>query len=171
MNNASQRKRWTRSIRGHRDCINIEMWIIRSLGSSYLTLSSLRAIPETKNVDLISKNAQFAFCYMKISNSTRPTQCPFCKTLNYAVEYRGVKTKEEKGIEQIEEQRVIEAKIRMRQQELQDEELRMLTRQEISSSSRSMLPGEVGYSTGEVDEEIVSYQIPLRQSLRPRQNR
>ncbi|THG08621.1 hypothetical protein TEA_012715 [Camellia sinensis var. sinensis] len=70
-----------------------------------------------------------------------------------------------------EEQRVIEAKIRMRQQELQDEELKMLTRQEISSSSRSMLPGEVGYSTGEVDEEIVSSQEPLRQSLRPRQNR
>ncbi|KAF5949767.1 hypothetical protein HYC85_011760 [Camellia sinensis] len=111
------------------------------------------------------------FLQMKTPNSTRPTQCPFCKTLNYAVEYRGVKTKEEKGIEQIEEQRVIEAKIRMRQQELQDEELRMLTRQEISSSSRSMLPGEVGYSTGEVDEEIVSSQEPLRQSLRPRQNR
>ncbi|KAL7218483.1 hypothetical protein ACSBR2_011693 [Camellia fascicularis] len=111
------------------------------------------------------------FLQMKTPNSTRPTQCPFCKTLNYAVEYRGVKTKEEKGIEQIEEQRVIEAKIRMRQQELQDEEPRMLTRQEISSSSRSMLPGEVGYSTGEVDEEIVSSQIPLRQSLRPRQNR
>ncbi|KAI7983453.1 hypothetical protein LOK49_LG15G00081 [Camellia lanceoleosa] len=70
-----------------------------------------------------------------------------------------------------EEQRVIEAKIRMRQQELQDQELRMLTRQEISSSSRSMLPGEVGYSIGKVDEEIVSSQIPLRQSLRPRQNR
>ncbi|KAI8011009.1 E3 ubiquitin-protein ligase DA2 [Camellia lanceoleosa] len=110
------------------------------------------------------------FLQMKTLNSTRPTQCPFCKTLNYAVEYRGVKTKEEKGIEQIEEQRVIEAKIRMRQQELQDEELGMLTRQEISSSSRSMLPGEVGYSIGEVDEEIVSSQIPLRQSLRPRQN-
>ncbi|KAL7252772.1 hypothetical protein ACSBR1_007357 [Camellia fascicularis] len=30
-----------------------------------LTLSSLRAIPETKNVDLISKNAQFAFVLSK----------------------------------------------------------------------------------------------------------
>jgi hypothetical protein len=28
-------------------------------------------------------------------------RCPFCKTENYAVEYRGVKTKEEKGLEQI----------------------------------------------------------------------
>lgn len=28
-------------------------------------------------------------------------RCPFCKTANYAVEYRGVKTKEEKGLEQI----------------------------------------------------------------------
>ncbi|KAJ6895014.1 hypothetical protein NC652_028686 [Populus alba x Populus x berolinensis] len=42
-------------------------------------------------------------------------RCPFCKTANYAVEYRGVKTKEEKGLEQIEEQRVKEAIIRMRQ--------------------------------------------------------
>ena len=28
-------------------------------------------------------------------------RCPYCKMLNYAVEYRGVKTKEEKGVEQI----------------------------------------------------------------------
>ncbi|CAL1366861.1 unnamed protein product [Linum trigynum] len=33
------------------------------------------------------------FLQMKNPNSTRPTQCPFCKTSNYAVEYRGVKTK------------------------------------------------------------------------------
>uniref|UniRef100_A0A7C9CMT5 RING-type domain-containing protein n=1 Tax=Opuntia streptacantha TaxID=393608 RepID=A0A7C9CMT5_OPUST len=58
------------------------------------------------------------FLQMKNPNSSRPTQCPFCKTSNYAVEYRGVKSKEERGMEQIEEQKVIEAKIRMRQQEL-----------------------------------------------------
>ncbi|XP_077251024.1 E3 ubiquitin-protein ligase GW2-like [Tasmannia lanceolata] len=85
------------------------------------------------------------FLQMKPPHSTRPTQCPFCKTSNYAVEYRGVKTKEEKGMEQIEEQRVIEAKIRMRLQERQDEEERMLKRQEISSSSRIVTPGEVEY--------------------------
>ena len=28
-------------------------------------------------------------------------RCPFCKTANYAVEYCGVKSKEEKGLEQI----------------------------------------------------------------------
>lgn len=76
------------------------------------------------------------FLQMKTPNSTRPTQCPFCKTFNYAVEYRGVKTKEEKGLEQIEEQRVIDAKIRMRRQEIQDEEERMQRRQNMSSSSR-----------------------------------
>lgn len=70
------------------------------------------------------------FLQMKNPNSARPTQypynlvfnyivwiwvngssclnvllnimrCPFCKTPNYAVEYRGVKTKEEKGMEQV----------------------------------------------------------------------
>ncbi|XP_052177988.1 E3 ubiquitin-protein ligase DA2L-like isoform X2 [Diospyros lotus] len=121
------------------------------------------------------------FLQMKTPNSTRPTQCPFCKTSSYAVEYRGVKTKEEKGLEQIEEQRVIEAKIRMRQQELQAEEERMQKRQEITSS-RIVEPGEVGYSTAAVPsftsslegDEIVSSHEPcqsMRQPLRPRQNR
>ncbi|KAL6975539.1 hypothetical protein U1Q18_024335 [Sarracenia purpurea var. burkii] len=113
------------------------------------------------------------FLQMKTPNSTRPTQCPFCKTSNYAVEYRGVKTKEEKGMEQIEEQRVIEAKIRMRQQEIQDEEERFQKRQE-TSSSRTMTPGDAGNSTVAVGEEVISCQEPcpsIRQSLRPRQNR
>lgn len=42
-----------------------------------------------------------------------------------------------------EEQRVIEAKIRMRQQEIQDEEERMQKRLELSSSSTNIAPGEV----------------------------
>ncbi|KAG2679769.1 hypothetical protein I3760_11G065900 [Carya illinoinensis] len=104
------------------------------------------------------------FLQMKVPNSTRPTQCPFCKTANYAVEYRGVKTKEEKCLEQIEEQRVIEAKIRIRQQELQDEEERMLKRQEPSYLCGNVTPTEVEcssvtvpYSRSPVEsEEIVA---------------
>ncbi|KAJ0103447.1 hypothetical protein Patl1_05041 [Pistacia atlantica] len=123
------------------------------------------------------------FLQMKNPNSNRPTQCPFCKTSNYAVEYRGVKTKEEKGIEQIEEQRVIEAKIRVRQQELHDEEERMQKRQELSSSSTSVAPGEVEYSSMAVSssrsverDEIVSFQDScgapiIRQPSHLRQNR
>ncbi|KAF4393014.1 hypothetical protein G4B88_012009 [Cannabis sativa] len=87
------------------------------------------------------------FLQMKVPNSTRPTQCPFCKTSNYAVEYRGVKTKEEKGLEQIEEQRVIEAKIRIRQQELQDEEERMQKRQELDPLSRNVAQEDVEYNS------------------------
>ncbi|KAL2496603.1 RING/U-box superfamily protein [Forsythia ovata] len=87
------------------------------------------------------------FLQMRTPSSTRPSQCPFCKTLNYAVEYRGVRTKEEKSLEQIEEQRVIEAKIRIRKQELQNEEERMLKRRGISSSSSSRRPREVEYSS------------------------
>ncbi|KAI3509706.1 hypothetical protein L1887_25218 [Cichorium endivia] len=118
------------------------------------------------------------FLQMKTPNSTRPTQCPFCKTLNYAVEYRGVKTKEEKGQEQIEEQRVIEAKIRMRQQEIQDEEDRMLKRQERSSSSRITDPNEAEYfsraatSSSESDEIVSAPNVAtIRHPTRPRDNR
>ncbi|OEL20623.1 hypothetical protein BAE44_0018358 [Dichanthelium oligosanthes] len=104
------------------------------------------------------------FLQMKSPTSCRPTQCPYCKTLNYAVEYRGVKTKEEKGIEQLvsartnrvsvqslvlwfmfanwlgwgivgqEEQRVIEAQIRMRHQELQEDAERMKNKQTAAST-------------------------------------
>ncbi|KAG4166744.1 hypothetical protein ERO13_A13G152100v2 [Gossypium hirsutum] len=120
------------------------------------------------------------FLQMKNPNSTRPTQCPFCKTSNYAVEYRGVKTKEEKGIEQIEEQRVIEAQIRMRQQELQDDEERMLKRQDLSSSSTAVAPGEVQYNSiadrSPREEEIFSSQdsqaaLMIGQRSHPRVNR
>ncbi|XP_064977818.1 E3 ubiquitin-protein ligase GW2-like isoform X1 [Musa acuminata AAA Group] len=85
------------------------------------------------------------FLQMKPPHSTRPSQCPFCKTSNYAVEYHGAKTKEEKGMEQVEEQKVIEAQIRIRQQELQDEAERMKKRQNLSSSSRTMTPTDVGH--------------------------
>ncbi|XP_043689879.1 E3 ubiquitin-protein ligase DA2L-like isoform X2 [Telopea speciosissima] len=85
------------------------------------------------------------FLQMKPPHSTRPTQCPFCKTSNYAVEYRGMRSKEEKGMEQVEEQRVIEAKIRKQQQELQEEEERMQRRQEMGSSSRVMTPADVEF--------------------------
>ncbi|WOG97854.1 hypothetical protein DCAR_0417195 [Daucus carota subsp. sativus] len=121
------------------------------------------------------------FLQMKTPNSTRPTQCPFCKTSNYAVEYRGMKTKEEKGIEQIEEQRVIEANIRMRQQELKDEEERMQKRQLVNSSSRSR-SGEIEYSSiadsssfvegeGTNSPQYLSAMPSMRQPLPPRQNR
>ncbi|GAA0139676.1 hypothetical protein LIER_01173 [Lithospermum erythrorhizon] len=120
------------------------------------------------------------FLQMKTPNSTHPTQCPFCKTSNYAVEYRGSKTKEEKGLEQIEEQRVIEAKIRMQQQELQDEEERMVKR-EMSSASIVTGPTENEYSlntlaSAEEGEGLVTSQesqctATIRQPLRPRHNR
>ncbi|XP_062011875.1 E3 ubiquitin-protein ligase DA2L-like [Rosa rugosa] len=114
------------------------------------------------------------FLQMKVPNSTRPTQCPFCKTTNYAVEFRGVKSKEEKGQEQIEEQRVIEAKIRMRQQELQDEEERMQNRQ-LNSSSRNMAPIGDEYSSVTVPsstypaegEEVISSQDSCATVFRP----
>ncbi|OVA15728.1 hypothetical protein BVC80_1829g8 [Macleaya cordata] len=60
------------------------------------------------------------FLQMKPSPATQLTQCPFCKSSSYTVEYRGARTKEEKGLEQAEEQKVIEAKIRMRFEESQN---------------------------------------------------
>ncbi|KAG6484013.1 E3 ubiquitin-protein ligase GW2-like [Zingiber officinale] len=81
------------------------------------------------------------FLQMNPPDVTRTTQCPFCKTSNYAVEYRGMKTKEEKGMEEVEEQKVIEAKIRIQQKEIQDEGKKLKKRQD-SNSSRRMINAE-----------------------------
>ncbi|CAF1926324.1 unnamed protein product [Brassica napus] len=103
-------------------------------------------------------------CFLRMKNPTsaRPTQCPYCKTSNYAVEYRGGKTKEEKSIEQIAKQRVIEAKIRIRQKEVDEEkEERMQKRLESPSSSRtSEVTANTAYGSAaaDEDEETVSSQ-------------
>ncbi|QCE10495.1 hypothetical protein DEO72_LG10g1725 [Vigna unguiculata] len=88
--------------------------------------------------------------YRQTLHSTNPEMA------NYAVEYRGVKSKEEKGLEQIEEQRVIEAKIRIRQQELQDEEEKMHKRLEMSSSNVNVAVADVEYSSNAVSASSVS---------------
>eukprot|EP00249_Psilotum_nudum_P022017 c28341_g2_i1 orf=586-2025(+) len=82
------------------------------------------------------------FLQVKPPQAGQPAQCPFCKTPNYAVEYRGAKTLEEKGLEQAEEQKVIEAKIRIRQKELQDEEMRM----QLRDIGEDMIPVKADFS-------------------------
>ncbi|CAA0808459.1 RING/U-box superfamily protein [Striga hermonthica] len=107
------------------------------------------------------------FLQMKTPNSTRPTQCPFCKTSNYAVEYRGVKTKEEKGQEQLDEQRVIEAKIRMRREEIHDEEERMLKQKDYCSTRALSFASAI-----ESEDMVFSHEgMANRPSPRQRQNR
>lgn len=109
------------------------------------------------------------FLQMKNPNSTRPTQCPFCKTSNYAVEYRGGKSKEERGLEQIEEQKVIEAKIRMRQQQLQEEEERYHRKEETSPSTIDPRTENIDCSTSggiECEESAPSLDSSGTQMLR-----
>ncbi|KAL5699396.1 hypothetical protein ACHQM5_030306 [Ranunculus cassubicifolius] len=80
------------------------------------------------------------FLQMNPSNAIRPAQCPFCKSSSYAVEFRGARTQEEKGLEQAEEQKVIEAKLRMQYQESQPTE-------QVTSTNQHLCPVEVQYPT------------------------
>eukprot|EP00232_Nephroselmis_pyriformis_P003316 CAMPEP_0182912474 /NCGR_PEP_ID=MMETSP0034_2-20130328/37535_1 /TAXON_ID=156128 /ORGANISM="Nephroselmis pyriformis, Strain CCMP717" /LENGTH=167 /DNA_ID=CAMNT_0025049149 /DNA_START=85 /DNA_END=585 /DNA_ORIENTATION=+ len=68
------------------------------------------------------------FLQVKTPQTQRPAQCPFCKTPGYAVEFRGARTDAEKKEEQMEQQRVIEAQIRMRKEEEVEEQKRELER-------------------------------------------
>ncbi|XP_020576791.1 uncharacterized protein LOC110022276 isoform X2 [Phalaenopsis equestris] len=113
--------------------------------AALLILRNVQFVSCTSQALTAQNVAQKAYAQMKPSHSARPSQCPFCKTANYAVEYRGAKSKEEKGVEQVEEQRIIEAQIRMRQRELQDGKGKLRKKEESSSSSRSLPLAEVEY--------------------------
>ena len=63
-----------------------------------LCLQSCDITPQIYSLIAIFLHFCFILCMLVVLNFIR---CPFCKTSNYAVEYRGVKTKEEKGLEQI----------------------------------------------------------------------
>ncbi|PON32691.1 RING/U-box superfamily protein [Parasponia andersonii] len=67
----------------------------------------------------------------------------------------------------LEEQRVIEAKIRMRQQELQDEEERMQKRQELDPANGHMARAEAGCSSGNGDEIVSSQESCAASTCRP----
>ncbi|CAA7402338.1 unnamed protein product [Spirodela intermedia] len=123
-------------------------------------------------------------CYlqMKSFRSTRSSQCPFCKSSNYEVDYRGMMTKEERRMEKIEEQKVIEAKIRMQQQERLDEEERIERRKIMDLSNGIMNPGGIecrelpsssssGQNNGFVSPQITPALPVNRRLLQTRQNR
>lgn len=88
-----------------------------------------------------------------------------------------MKSKEERGLEEIEEQKVIEAKIRMHQQQLLEEEQRQQRKEEISPSNREgqTVNPECNPSSGMGCEEIAPFQDSrATQTFRPqytRQNR
>ena len=52
-------------------------------------------------VSFIINAMPFPFSIPILLSCLTVVRCPFCKTANYAVEYRGGKTKEEKCLEQI----------------------------------------------------------------------
>ncbi|KAG9456065.1 hypothetical protein H6P81_000573 [Aristolochia fimbriata] len=81
------------------------------------------------------------FLQMKPSNAARPAQCPFCKCSSYAVEFRGAKTEEEKRKELAEEQKVIEAKMRIRRRESQNDQ--GLFVEQISSNEELQSSGDL----------------------------
>lgn len=62
---------------------------------------ALRSILISCSIIIIVFFLLFQIIYISCFQFLTIPRCPFCKTLNYAVEYRGVKTKEEKGQEQI----------------------------------------------------------------------
>ncbi|XP_077222372.1 E3 ubiquitin-protein ligase DA2L-like [Tasmannia lanceolata] len=113
------------------------------------------------------------FLQMKPLNPTRSSQCPFCKSSSYAVEYHGAKTQEQKSLEEAEEQKFIEAKIRMRSQESQNLDQVMLSHQ-ISSdievqSPMSCLGDAIAQDArdSESDVSLVAESIDAAQSSVP----
>ncbi|MCL7044750.1 hypothetical protein MKW94_014552 [Papaver nudicaule] len=100
------------------------------------------------------------FLQMKPSPLTQLTQCPFCKCSSYTVEYRGARTKEEKCIEQAQEQKVMEAKIRMRSEELQSSgQVRLANRNLSDMEVQSPASGSLEASNSGV-QDLGAFNLP-----------
>jgi len=76
-------------------------------------------------------------CFLQIKKPNGQASCPFCQRGNYSTVYTGPLTKEEREKEAWEQQQVIEAKIRMRNEEIEQDKLRERQKLELLSSSRS----------------------------------
>ncbi|CAA7056668.1 unnamed protein product [Microthlaspi erraticum] len=107
---------------------------------------------DIKKLKKLILDSKLAPCYPgddDESSSHDLEECPVCFL-----------SKEEKSIEQIEEQRVIEAKIRIRQKEVEEEEEERMQRrmESFSSSSTSAVTADTEYGSAAEDEEIVTSQ-------------
>ncbi|CAI5471853.1 unnamed protein product [Closterium sp. Yama58-4] len=78
------------------------------------------------------------FLQMKSPTASSMLQCPFCKAPTFSVEFRGKRTAEERNVELEEEQKVIEAKIRMRQEEEEAYAARVAERQAAAEAASSL---------------------------------
>ncbi|GLI63447.1 hypothetical protein VaNZ11_006419 [Volvox africanus] len=85
-------------------------------------------------------------CFLQVQTSTPPHQlsaCPFCKVTRptgYLVKLIGVRTAEEKEQERVEEQKVIEARIREREEEIRRDQERALQRQQQLQAAAAASP-------------------------------
>ncbi|GIL77996.1 hypothetical protein Vretimale_7393 [Volvox reticuliferus] len=86
-------------------------------------------------------------CFLQVQTSTPPHQlsaCPFCKVTRptgYLVKLIGARTAEEKEQERVEEQKVIEARIREREEEIRRDQERALQRQQQQQAAAAASPG------------------------------
>eukprot|EP00271_Cylindrocystis_brebissonii_P004429 TRINITY_DN1607_c0_g1_i2.p1 TRINITY_DN1607_c0_g1~~TRINITY_DN1607_c0_g1_i2.p1 ORF type:complete len:958 (-),score=191.88 TRINITY_DN1607_c0_g1_i2:1656-4529(-) len=91
------------------------------------------------------------FLQMKPRAPFGTMQCPFCKGPSYTVDFRGPKTLEEKGIEEEEEQRVIEVEIRLRQEEIIADEERRYRQAQLQMQQRDSVRN--GHASANQTEE------------------
>jgi len=74
-------------------------------------------------------------CFLQIKRPNNQAYCPFCQRSNYMVVFSGPLTKEEKEKDIWEQQQVLEAKIRMRKEEIEEDNRRELRKRESSLSN------------------------------------
>jgi len=83
------------------------------------------------------KKSMCTECFLQIKKPTSGVNCPFCNRSNLQVIFTGPLSREEREKESLEQQRVIELKIKMRQEEIERDEQRAKERRERGSLGSS----------------------------------
>eukprot|EP01103_Thecamoeba_quadrilineata_P013680 TRINITY_DN3868_c0_g1_i1.p1 TRINITY_DN3868_c0_g1~~TRINITY_DN3868_c0_g1_i1.p1 ORF type:complete len:210 (-),score=41.13 TRINITY_DN3868_c0_g1_i1:88-717(-) len=64
-------------------------------------------------------------CYIQVKKPNTTPTCPFCNSNQLTVVFNGPKSKEERDVEEKEQQKVIELQIKMRKEEEEEDRLRL----------------------------------------------
>eukprot|EP01104_Vermistella_antarctica_P017765 TRINITY_DN6358_c0_g1_i2.p1 TRINITY_DN6358_c0_g1~~TRINITY_DN6358_c0_g1_i2.p1 ORF type:complete len:228 (-),score=23.75 TRINITY_DN6358_c0_g1_i2:125-808(-) len=93
-------------------------------------------------------------CFLQVKKPSVPATCPFCNHARFAVTFRGPRTKAEVDSEAIEDQKVVQLKIKMRQEEIvRDEERRL---ESIASQSALEAAHDIGIDEDDNDEITIA---------------
>eukprot|EP01118_Nematostelium_gracile_P017512 TRINITY_DN7507_c0_g1_i1.p1 TRINITY_DN7507_c0_g1~~TRINITY_DN7507_c0_g1_i1.p1 ORF type:complete len:266 (-),score=59.41 TRINITY_DN7507_c0_g1_i1:28-825(-) len=121
--------------------------------------------PGGLNRSTCCKKAICTECFLQIKKPNGQASCPFCQRGSYTVQFTGPLSKEEKAKDDWEQQQVTEAKIRMRNEEIEQDRIREERRR-----SQMSFDSDLASSPPQGSEILISQSLPSSRNIQEKEN-